>query len=79
MQVILTLYCNTDNKKSHGYDNVPEKLLHLAHSALAPHSKYLVNECLRASVSPYNMKNAEQSPVYKRYDNLIKVNYRTRC
>ena len=62
--------CNIDNKKSQGYDDIPGKLLRLAHSALAPHLTYLVNECLRTSAFPYNMKNAELSPVYKRHDNL---------
>ena len=66
--------CNVDNKKSQGYDNIPGKLLRLAHSALAPHLTYLVNEW--TSAFPYNMKNAELSPVYKRHDNLDKVNYR---
>ena len=68
--------CNIDNKKSQGYGDIPGKLLRLTHSALAPHLTYLVNECLRTSAFPYNMKNAERSPVYKRHDNLDKVNYR---
>ena len=68
--------CSIDNKKSQGYDNILGKLLRLAHSALAPHLTYLVNECLKTSAFPYNMKNAEVSPVYKRHDNLDKINYR---
>ena len=68
--------CNIDNKKSQGYDNIPGKLLRLAHSALAPHPTYLVNECLRTPAFPYNMKNSELSPIYKRHDNLDKVNCR---
>ena len=72
MSVLLTLgkkLCNNDNKKSQGYDNIPEILLRLAHSALAHHLTYLVNQCFRTSAFPYNMKNAELSPVYKRHDN----------
>ena len=68
--------CSIDNKKSQGYDNIPGKLLRLAHSALAPHLTYLVNECLKTSAFPCNMKNAELSLVYKRHDNLDKINYR---
>ena len=68
--------CNIDNKKSQGYDNIPGILLRLAHSALAPHLAYLVNECLRTSDFPYNIKNADLIPVYKRHDNLHKVDYR---
>ena len=68
--------CNIDNKKSQGYDNIPGKLLRLAHSALPPHLTYLVNECLSTSALPYNMQNAELRPVYKRHDNLDNVNYR---
>ena len=37
--------CNIDNKKSQRYDNIPGKLFDQAHSALAPHLTYLVNEC----------------------------------
>ena len=56
---------------SQGYDDIPGKLLRLA-----PHLTYLINECLRTSAFPHNMKNAELSPVYKKHDNLDKVNYR---
>ena len=68
--------CNIVNKKAQGYDNISGKLLRLTHSALAPHLTYLVNECLRTSAFPYNMKNTGLSPVYKRLDNIDKVNYR---
>ena len=51
--------CNIDNKKSQGYDNIPGKLLRLAHSDLAPHLMYFVNECFRTSAIPNNMKNTE--------------------
>ena len=68
--------CNIDNKKSQGYDSIPGKLLRLTHSALAPHLTFLLNECLKTSAFPYNIKNVELIPVYIRYDNLDKVNYR---
>ena len=67
MLVLLTRNCVTLIKKSQGYDDIPGKLLRLAHSALAPHLTYLLNECLRTSAFLYNMKNAELSPVYKRH------------
>ena len=77
MSVLLTRNCVAlITKTSQACDNIPGRLLRLAHSALAPHLTYLVNECLRSSAFPYNMKNAELSPIYKRHGNLDKVNYR---
>ena len=80
MSVLLTRKCVAlITKKSQACDNIPGKSLRLAHSALAPHLTYLVNEvneCLRTSAFPYNMKNAELSPIYTRHGNLDKINYR---
>ena len=67
---------NIDLNKSAGYDNIPGKLLRLAHSALAPALTQLVNSCIKSSKFPMNMKLAELSPVYKNDDNLMKENYR---
>ena len=62
--------------KGPGYDCIPGKLLRLAHEVLSPHFTYMLNECITRSVFPSNMKNAELSPLYKREDQLNKVNYR---
>ena len=62
--------------KSVGYDNIPGKLLSLAHSALALALVHLVNSCTKCSKLPMNMKLVEFSPVYRNDDNLMKDNYR---
>ena len=36
----------------------------------------MLNQCIRLSIFPSNMKNAELSPLYKKEDQLNKVNYR---
>ena len=66
---------NINLNKSAGYDNIPGKLPHLAHSALAPVLSHLVNSCIKPSKFPMNMKLAVLSPVYKN-DNLMNEVYR---
>ena len=36
----------------------------------------MLNQCIRLSIFPSNMKNAELSPLYKKEDQPNKVNYR---
>ena len=62
--------------KGPGYDCIPGKLIRLVHEVLSPHFTYILNQCITRSVFPSNMKNAELSPLYKREDQLNKVNYR---
>ena len=61
-----------NNRKSQGYDNIPGKLLRLAHAPLAPHLTYLVNLCFRTATFANNLKNAELSPIHKKEDIWIK-------
>ena len=75
-EIISNKLRNINLNKSAGYDNIPGKLLRLAHSALAPALTQLVNSCIKSSKFPMNMKLAELSPVYKNDDNLMKENYR---
>ena len=63
-------------RKSTGYDNIPGKLLRLAHSELAVPLTHLINKCMALNNFPAIMKCAEVSPIYKKEDNLIKGNYR---
>ena len=65
-----------NNRKSQGYDDIPEKLLRLAHAPLAPHLTYLVNLCFRTATFADNLKNAELSPIDKKDEYLNKTNYR---
>ena len=67
---------NINVRKATGYDNIPGKLLRLAHSELALPLTNLINTCLIRSTFPGIMKCAELSPVFKQGDNLSKCNYR---
>ena len=51
-------------------------IVSLAHEVLSPHFTYMPNQCITRSVLPSNLKNAELSLLYKREDQLNKVNYR---
>ena len=64
------------SRKSNGYDNIPAKLLGVAHVELtSPVSKLIIN-VMQMNVHPETMKCAELSPIYKRDDNALKVNFR---
>ena len=75
-ELIDTKLHSINNRKSQGYENIPGKLLRLAHAPLAPHLTYLVNLCFRTATFANNLKNAELSPIHKKEDNLNKTNYR---
>ena len=65
-----------DIKNATGCDNIPGKILRLAHKELTLPSTSLINNCMRNNIFPGNMKLAEVSPSYKKADNLVKGNYR---
>ena len=65
-----------DPKKATGFDNVPGKLLRIAHNELCVPLTYLINNCMKCNVFPDTMKCAELNPCYKKSDNLFKGNYR---
>ena len=67
---------NINGRKATGYDNIPGKLLRLAHSELAFPLTNLINTCLTRNTFPDIMKYAELSPIFKQGDNLSKGNYR---
>ena len=65
-----------DIKKATGCDNIPGKILRLAHNALSIPLTSLINNCMKSNVFPDIMKMADVSPNYKKSDNLVKGNYR---
>ena len=75
-ELIDTKLRSINKRKSQGYDNIPGKLLRLAHAPLAPHLTYLVNLCFHTATFANNLKNVELSPIHKKEDNLNKTNYR---
>ena len=65
-----------DIKKATGCDNIPGKILRLAHNELSMPLTSLINNCMKSNVFPDIMKLADVSPNYKKSDNLVKGNYR---
>ena len=65
-----------DIKKATGCDNIPGKILRLAHNELSIPLTSLINNCMKSNVFPDIMKLADVSPNYKKSDNLVKGNYR---
>ena len=63
-------------KKATGFDNVPGKLLRIAHHELSMPLASLINNCIKSEIFPTDMKCAEVSPVYKKADNMYKGNFR---
>ena len=63
-------------RKATGYDNIPGKLLRIAHVPLSAPFTHLINTCIMQNVFPSNMKCAELTPLFKKKDNLCKGNYR---
>ena len=65
-----------DSSKAAGFDNIPPKLLKSASQELAEPVTNLVNQSIRISHFPHDLKKAELSPLYKCKDDLIFTNYR---
>ena len=63
-------------RKATGYDNIPAKLLRLAHNELTYPITNLVNNSMAMSTFPGQLKCAELSPLYIKEDNLNKKNFR---
>ena len=55
-----------NHKKATGYDNIPGKLIRMAHRELAQPVTKLINTCMKNHIFPEVMKCAEVSPLYKK-------------
>ena len=67
---------NINARKATGFDNIPGKLLKIAHEPLSIPFAFLINTSIKQKVFPDELKLAEVSPLFKKKDNLDKVNYR---
>ena len=67
---------NLDFKKATGYDNIPGKLIKVAHRGLANPLCNLIHHSIKLKCFPCIMKSAEVTPVYKKENNLKRDNYR---
>ena len=67
---------NINPRKATWYDHIPGKIVRIAHQELSFPITRLINTAITANAFPSNMKFAEISPGHKKYDNLIRGNYR---
>ena len=63
-------------RKATGYDNIPCKILRLAHQELSRPLAYIINSSISQNVFPDDLKCAEVSPIFKKNDKLSKLNFR---
>ena len=65
-------------RKATGYDNIPVKLLRLAQNELTHPIANLINYTMTMAINtlPDQLKCAELSPLFKKEDNLNKMNFR---
>ena len=68
-----TLHC----MKAIGHDGLATKFLKICGAGVAKPFSELFNLCILSATFPTDMKLAEISPVFKKNDNLDKVNYRS--
>ena len=73
----IMLYLKRFNpRKATGFDNIPGKLLRVAHRELSTPQAFLINTSISFNVFPDEMKWAEVSPIFKKNDKLNKKNFR---
>ena len=65
-----------ESSKAAVFDNIPPKFLKSASQELAEPVTNLVNQSIRISHFPHDLKKAELSPLYKCKDDLMFTNYR---
>ena len=65
-----------DPKKGAGFDNIPPKILKIASDELAEPMAALLNDSIRNSEFPGDLKMSELSPLFKNKDSLYRGNYR---
>ena len=59
-------------RKATGFDNIPCKILRLAHQELSKPLAYIINSFIMQYVFPDDLKCAELSPILKKNDSLSK-------
>ena len=73
---VMLMIKNLDSKKATSYDNIPGKLIKVAHRELGNPLCNLINHSMKLKCFPCIMKSAEVTPVYKKENNLKRDNYR---
>ena len=73
---ILKVIDSIDSSKAYQKDNIPPKILKQNKDISALVLAYDTNRCIVEGTFPSNLKNADVTPLYKKTDRLLKVNYR---
>ena len=73
---VMDLLCSLDIKKSHGYDNLPARLLIDAASFICKPLTYIFNLSLETGTFPEALKVAKVTPIYKKGPKTDPGNYR---
>ena len=63
-----------DPKKGAGFDNIPPKILKIASDELAEPMAALLNDSIRTSEFPGDLKMSELSPLLKNKDSFYRGN-----
>ena len=75
-QEVFDILFALDSKKSHGYDNLPVKLLKDAASFVCKPLLYIFNLSLETGIYPQALKMAKVTPIYKKGPKSDPGNYR---
>ena len=75
-EYVLNKLYKMNTKKATGHDNIPPKLLKLGANILAGPITFLINESIKTSIFPDQLKCANVIPLYKKGDSLLTSNYR---
>ena len=73
---VMDFLCSLDIKKSHGYDNLPARLLIDAASFICKPLTYIFNLSLKTGTFPEALKVAKVTPIYKKGPKTDPGNYR---
>ena len=73
---VMSMIKNINPRKATGYDNIPGKLIKIAHQELSIPLCNLINKSMKLRCFPGIMKSAEVAPLYKKDNNLKRDNYR---
>ena len=75
-ETVMQMIKNINHRKATGCDNIPGKLIRIAHREISIPICSLLNASIAAKRFPSIMKYADVSPCFKKEDNLFKGNYR---
>jgi Notch-like protein len=73
---IITIIKSLKSKNSHGYDEVPNKLLKISAPYICSPLTYICNKSISSGIFPDSLKYSIMKPLYKKGDKMNIANYR---